>query len=256
MKISTRLSLTNLLLIFSLFIFGGLQSYSQCSITDISSNNESICNDNGTSTVTTDDTFTADITVIFSDAPTTGTLDLTGDGTASVSVSGLTSPHTFVGVTLPANGSDISLTATFSDDVACTFTNNTVTTAPSNCSTDPCDAFASGNVDTDGDGVSDVCDTDDDNDGILDINDGCSPSNDIDISGNFGINNFLTDAFDGTYPFVGGTLDFDITELGSTSITTANPAVGNSQGPLFDFRGSNGDVGIIQLDFSPNINGK
>ncbi|RCT56336.1 hypothetical protein, partial [Winogradskyella sp. KYW1333] len=138
MKISTRFSLTNLLLIFSLFIFGGLQSYSQCSITDISSNNESICNDNGTPTVTTDDTFTADITVIFSDALTTGTLDLTGDGTASVSVSGLTSPHTFVGVTLPANGSDISLTATFSDDVTCIFTNNTVTTAPFECSDDVC----------------------------------------------------------------------------------------------------------------------
>jgi hypothetical protein len=33
---------------------------------------------------------------------------------------------------------------------------------------DPCDATASGNLDTDGDGVSDTCDLDDDNDGILD----------------------------------------------------------------------------------------
>ena len=33
---------------------------------------------------------------------------------------------------------------------------------------DPCDAAASGNLDTDGDGVSDLCDEDDDNDGILD----------------------------------------------------------------------------------------
>ncbi|RMA56637.1 hypothetical protein BXY75_3340, partial [Ulvibacter antarcticus] len=32
----------------------------------------------------------------------------------------------------------------------------------------PCDPIASGNTDTDGDGVSDVCDDDDDNDGILD----------------------------------------------------------------------------------------
>jgi hypothetical protein len=35
---------------------------------------------------------------------------------------------------------------------------------------DPCDPSASGNIDTDGDGVSDVCDEDDDNDGILDDN--------------------------------------------------------------------------------------
>jgi hypothetical protein len=35
---------------------------------------------------------------------------------------------------------------------------------------DPCDPVASGNTDTDGDGVSDVCDDDDDNDGILDDN--------------------------------------------------------------------------------------
>ncbi|WP_339660007.1 collagen-binding domain-containing protein [uncultured Polaribacter sp.] len=34
--------------------------------------------------------------------------------------------------------------------------------------TDPCDAAASGNLDTDGDGISDICDLDDDNDGILD----------------------------------------------------------------------------------------
>ena len=33
---------------------------------------------------------------------------------------------------------------------------------------DPCDAAASGNLDTDNDGISDVCDLDDDNDGILD----------------------------------------------------------------------------------------
>ncbi|QTD37841.1 discoidin domain-containing protein [Polaribacter batillariae] len=33
---------------------------------------------------------------------------------------------------------------------------------------DPCDAVASGNLDTDNDGISDICDLDDDNDGILD----------------------------------------------------------------------------------------
>ncbi|SDR77976.1 choice-of-anchor A domain-containing protein [Polaribacter sp. KT25b] len=33
---------------------------------------------------------------------------------------------------------------------------------------DPCDAVASGNLDSDNDGISDICDLDDDNDGILD----------------------------------------------------------------------------------------
>ena len=37
---------------------------------------------------------------------------------------------------------------------------------------DPCDAAASGNVDTDGDNVSNRCDLDDDNDGILDTDEG------------------------------------------------------------------------------------
>jgi gliding motility-associated-like protein len=36
----------------------------------------------------------------------------------------------------------------------------------------PCDPVSSGNVDTDGDGVSDICDEDDDNDGILDTDEG------------------------------------------------------------------------------------
>ena len=34
--------------------------------------------------------------------------------------------------------------------------------------TDPCDPVASGNIDTDGDNITDICDLDDDNDGILD----------------------------------------------------------------------------------------
>ena len=38
----------------------------------------------------------------------------------------------------------------------------------------PCDPIASGNTDSDGDGLSDMCDLDDDNDGILDDNE-CSP---------------------------------------------------------------------------------
>jgi len=45
---------------------------------------------------------------------------------------------------------------------------STVLNEKSITAVDPCDAAASGNLDTDGDGVSDVCDLDDDNDGVLD----------------------------------------------------------------------------------------
>ncbi|WP_400077704.1 beta strand repeat-containing protein [Winogradskyella sp. R77965] len=109
-----------------------------CSISSITSSNESVCDDNSTSSNIADDTFTADITVTFANVPASGTLDLSGDGTASVSVVGLTSPHTFTDVTLPANGNDISLTAEFSADSTCTFDNTNVFTAPSECSDDGC----------------------------------------------------------------------------------------------------------------------
>ncbi len=41
-------------------------------------------------------------------------------------------------------------------------------------SADPCNASASGNADSDNDGIADICDTDDDNDGITDIDEGCN----------------------------------------------------------------------------------
>ena len=109
-----------------------------CSISGITSSNESVCNDNSTSSDISDDTFTADITVTFTNAPGSGTLNLSGDGMDSVSVVGLVSPYTFTGVTLPADGNAISLTATFSDGTSCTFTNNSVVNSPFECSDDNC----------------------------------------------------------------------------------------------------------------------
>uniref|UniRef100_UPI000DBE102F beta strand repeat-containing protein n=1 Tax=Winogradskyella tangerina TaxID=2023240 RepID=UPI000DBE102F len=117
-----------------------------CNLLSISASNISVCNDNGTPSNINDDTFTADITVTFNLSPGSGTLDLSGDGTASVSAVGLTSPHTFVGVVLPSNGSAISLTATFSDEAICPFEDTNVFTAPFECSDDDCtDTIPPGN---------------------------------------------------------------------------------------------------------------
>jgi hypothetical protein len=110
-----------------------------CSVSAISVSNISACNDNGTPSISTDDTFTADVTVTFANAPSTGTLDLTGDGTGSVAVGSLNSAtsHKFTGVTMSADGGAINLTAAFSSDSGCTFTNANAGTAPASCSTPP-----------------------------------------------------------------------------------------------------------------------
>ncbi len=114
---------------------GSCSNPQSCMITNITTSNISPCDDNGTPSDPSDDTFSVDVIVTFNDAPATGTLDLTGDGTASVSVSGLTSPHTFTGVIMSADGSAIDATATFSDETTCTFTNSNAGTAPGSCIT-------------------------------------------------------------------------------------------------------------------------
>ena len=116
-----------------------------CSISAITTSDETACNDNGTVTDASDDFFTADITVDFTNAPATGMLDISGDASASVPVGSLDSAmsHTFQDVPIPADGTMKSLTATFSDDVACTFTNATAVMAPSSCEVS-CDSGANG----------------------------------------------------------------------------------------------------------------
>ncbi|WP_181072660.1 DUF11 domain-containing protein [Nonlabens tegetincola] len=114
-----------------------------CNITNISVDpgSISICDDNGTSGPGNegDDTFTADIIITFDslNLPTVGTLDLTGDGTASVGVGGLDSStsHTFTGVVFSSDGGDVALSAAFNGGATtCSFGLPAVFTAPSQCS--------------------------------------------------------------------------------------------------------------------------
>ncbi|HFA50381.1 MAG TPA: matrixin family metalloprotease, partial [Bacteroidetes bacterium] len=102
-----------------------------CNITGITLSNISSCDGNN-SAVPLDDTYTADVTVVFENPEAVGTLDLTGGSGASVSVASLDGPtsHTFVGVQLPADGSTTNLVATFSNNAGCTFT-QTITNLPS-----------------------------------------------------------------------------------------------------------------------------
>jgi len=111
-----------------------------CSITSITLANVSGCNDNLTSLITSDDFFTADVTVTFTGAPDSGTLVLTGDAAASVAVGSIgTSSHTFTSVIFSADGTAVSLAAAFTDDGACTLSNLNAGLAPAACSTPaPC----------------------------------------------------------------------------------------------------------------------
>lgn len=108
-----------------------------CAISSIAVSNISACNNQGTQAAG-DDTFTANVTVTFSAPATSGTLNLTGDGTASVAVGSLgATSYTFTGVTMSADGTPINLTATFSATPTCTLSNSNAGTAPASCSLAP-----------------------------------------------------------------------------------------------------------------------
>jgi len=114
-----------------------------CSITGVTFGTPGACNDNGTPTDATDDYYTIDITVSYTNAPATGTLDLTGTGLHSSNTLATTSfaspfgaSHTFTGVLLLANNSTNTVIATFSALSSCTLT-NAMGPAVAPCSTPP-----------------------------------------------------------------------------------------------------------------------
>lgn len=94
-----------------------------CSISGIAVSGVSACNDNGTPSNPSDDYFTANITVNFANPPATGTLNLGGDalaGGGALSQPVGASPLVFSGIKFAADGLPKSVSATFSDDMACT----------------------------------------------------------------------------------------------------------------------------------------
>jgi hypothetical protein len=104
-----------------------------CSITSITMSNQSACDDGGTDNIVFDDTFTADITVNFSEAPASGTLNLSGNN-GSIAVGSLVgNSHTFTGVSFASNGFNINVTASFSATPTCSL-NASLGNAPDNCS--------------------------------------------------------------------------------------------------------------------------
>lgn len=114
-----------------------------CTISDISISNAGTCNDNGTPADDTDDYYEADVTVTYSDDPGAGTLDLSGSGVVGGTTSAAigTSPQTISGVRLAANGSDVSITATFSDDLGCTYSETVAGSSVASCSVFPTVGF-------------------------------------------------------------------------------------------------------------------
>lgn len=115
---------------------------SSCDITQIDIANAGNCNGKGT-TATTDDTFTADVTVNFAYAPTGGTLTLKRNGATIASTNDASldcsTSWTFTGVEMAADGASIVLTAEFS--TSCAFTSTSLGTAPTACSCVPTTAF-------------------------------------------------------------------------------------------------------------------
>jgi hypothetical protein len=114
-----------------------------CDISSIALSSITACNDNAT-VLTTDDYYSATVTVTFANKPTTGTLDLTGagiySGTYSVAVASTTTAttHVFTNVLLKANGATGALTASFSAKSTCNLNYTAAAVVPcSSCASPP-----------------------------------------------------------------------------------------------------------------------
>ncbi|MBC7776816.1 MAG: HYR domain-containing protein, partial [Phycisphaerae bacterium] len=100
----------------------------QTTFSSITFANVSSCNNNGTNGDASDDYFTADITVNYTNPPTSGNLTLSGDvlaggGALSVAAPFNATSTVFTGIRLKADGTASSVTATFGAN-SCAFTEN------------------------------------------------------------------------------------------------------------------------------------
>jgi len=123
---------------------GALCVDTTCNISLVAADSIYPCNDGGTPNDITDDFFAADIIVNFSNATSTGTLDVFIDNevtpSLSVDVSMLDSAntHTFDSIIFAITGNDYVLTAVFSDDTDCILSNPSGVPSQLPCSTVPC----------------------------------------------------------------------------------------------------------------------
>lgn len=115
-----------------------------CAITDIALSNASACTNGGSDTDETNDYYTADVEVTYENAPTSGNLVINGTDVVGAPYTATigTSPQTISNVQLSADGADVEITANFSAQVSCTYTETVANSAVASCSA-PCTASAS-----------------------------------------------------------------------------------------------------------------
>ncbi|MDA8979954.1 T9SS type A sorting domain-containing protein [Chitinophagales bacterium] len=92
-----------------------------CAISDVSAGTQTVCNP-------ANNTYTQQVIVTYANPPASGTLDVNGQSFAITS-----SPQTVTLTGLNADGQAVNVSAVFSADAACTYTENAVFTAPANC---------------------------------------------------------------------------------------------------------------------------
>lgn len=132
----------------------------------------------------------------------------------------------------------VSTTNSSSEDM---FWDNVVVSQP----IDPCDAVASGNLDTDGDGISDSCDLDDDNDGILDTSEGevvCQSAAPINLAPYDNQTNTEQIFANNSITVAGIEIGLDHTAFGSGSISTDEINDGHVAGEIGVVIGHSGNV--------------
>jgi hypothetical protein len=92
-----------------------------CSVSGITAGAQTAC-------VSSNNTYTQEVTITYTSPPASGTLDVNGQSFAIT-----TSPQTVTLVGLVSDGNAVNVTAVFSADAGCTFTSNNLFTAPTAC---------------------------------------------------------------------------------------------------------------------------